>query len=79
VLEELDASKEQVHELYAYLEEHSIELVGPGAGASELEDPARPGGRAEPRLVAPLPAGDRARGAALGRRGGRAGEADRAW
>jgi RNA polymerase primary sigma factor len=41
VLEELDASKEQVHELYAYLEEHSIELVGPGAVASELEDPAK--------------------------------------
>jgi RNA polymerase primary sigma factor len=41
VLEELDASKEQVHELYAYLEEHSIELVGPGAAASELEDPAK--------------------------------------
>jgi RNA polymerase primary sigma factor len=40
VLEELDASKEQVHELYAYLEEHSIELVGPGTAASDLEDPA---------------------------------------
>jgi RNA polymerase primary sigma factor len=39
-LEELDASKEQVHELYVYLEEHSIELVGPGTAASELEDPA---------------------------------------
>jgi RNA polymerase primary sigma factor len=39
-LEELDASKEQVHELYVYLEEHSIELVGPGTAASGLEDPA---------------------------------------
>jgi RNA polymerase primary sigma factor len=41
VLEELDASKDQVHELYAYLEEHSIELVGPGTAAVELEDPAK--------------------------------------
>jgi RNA polymerase primary sigma factor len=39
VLEELDFSKEQVHELYAYFEEHGIELVGGTPTAAELQDP----------------------------------------
>jgi RNA polymerase primary sigma factor len=39
-LEELDISKEQVHELYLYLEEHGIELVGDAPAADELREAA---------------------------------------
>ena len=35
-LEELDVSKEQVHELYTYFEEHGIELVSGTSAVSEL-------------------------------------------
>jgi RNA polymerase primary sigma factor len=38
VLEDLDVSKEQVHELYAQLEEHGIELVDGATDAAELAD-----------------------------------------
>ena len=69
-LEEADATREQVAELYAYLDEQGIELVGARGGAPSprpagrrrrAEGRARPDRRAEPRLAAAVPARDRAR------------------
>jgi RNA polymerase primary sigma factor len=45
-LEDLDVTKEQVHDLYAYLEEHGIELIGapPTAEPADAVDDPQPRG-----------------------------------
>ena len=88
-LEEVEVTKEQVSHLHAHLIEHGVDVIAEdgvsaykeakarGRRAAE-EARARPDGRAEPRLAAPLPALDRPGRAAHRRAGGRAREADRA-
>ncbi len=45
-VEETEATREQIQELYAYLEEHAIELVGSEEGSSDI-DSSPPAGAAE--------------------------------
>ena len=90
-LEEVEVTKEQISALHAHLVEHGVEVIaedgvsaykeqrGEAAPTARREESrARPDGRTEPRLAAPLPALDRQGRAAHRRPGGRAGEADRA-
>ena len=83
-LEEVEVTKEQVHDLHAYLIEHGVDVIAEdgltaykeakesGQPGSVEEAGARPDGRAEPRLAAALPALDRARRSAHRRAGDRA-------
>ena len=51
-LEELDISKDQVREFYAYLEEHGIELVAENATGAVTEDPLAETEQPEPTVPA---------------------------
>ena len=89
-LEEVEVTKEQVSGLHAHLVEHGVEVIAEdgvsaykeqraeAANGQREESRARPDGRTEPRLAAPLPALDRQGRPADRRPGGRTGEADRA-
>ena len=91
-LEEVEVTKEQIAGLHAHLVEQGVEVMAEegvdaykearaeesNGAAAKKERRARPHGRTEPRLAAPLPALDRPGRPAHRGPGGRTGEADRA-
>jgi RNA polymerase primary sigma factor len=59
VLDEIEATREQVRDLYAYLEEHGVDLVGADGEVAETPDPAAAdAGGAEGTDAAPGDPGD---------------------